>query len=86
MTQTAQPAEAAPITSLAQITDGGEYELRDGVYVRVKAPTAPAHRGAHLVEAEQEAEGRQGAAVGAAIGAPPAAPEALPTDTAKAKR
>ncbi len=66
--------------SIDEIDEGGSYELRDGLYVRVQEPTAPAGPGARAVEpvidSSDRADARTGAAVGAAIGAPPSVAEA----------
>lgn len=62
-----------PMTELHQVVDGGAYEVRDGVIVRVEGPTLPAQAGQ---AGEQRADGEAGAAVGAATGEPPSSPEA----------
>lgn len=60
--------------SVQAIDEGGCYELRDGVIVRVVEPTAAPR----VQTASQEAETGSGAAVGAASGEPSARVEVKP--------
>ena len=62
--------------SLSAIDEGGCYEERDGKWVRVEEPTAPA--------VPKPAEAGPGAAVGAASGEPSARAEDAPVATAAA--
>ena len=55
----------------AHIAEGGSYELRDGVFVRVQEPTVTAEPAR-----EQGADAGPGAALGSATGEPPARAEA----------